>query len=320
MKSALTVTLLLVLAAVLVGAGSYYATDVRQEGTLERMKEARRVAELQNALAEDLLVREAASSELAGEALTRWRSRYKYIPRTLNTADMVEYLEGLTRSGFEQFDLFLASQTTQPDFSTYRFKVAGTAFYRDFWHLVWHLENNREFYRIYDLKVSHTNVFKKNRETGVDRRLDMVAFQFDLDAYYAGIEGISAPQDSLRPVPLALLQTHAPPDDSFNPLVRTDLPPNADQLLDVENAKLISIIGNQAIFEDQYGRHVMLEGDRVYLGSIVLIDPINAFVRVTLNKGDRTETLNVRLATEEPYRQAIGSDVQMQPIDRGDGQ
>ena len=320
MKSALTVTLLLLLTAILVGAGSYYATDVRQEQSLERMKEARRVAELQNALAEDLLVREAASSELAGEALTRWRSRYKYIPTTLNTADMVEYLESLTRNGFEQFDLFLSSQTQQQDFSTYRFNVTGTAFYKDFYHLVWHLENNREFYRIYDLKVSHTNVFKKNRATDVDRRLDMVAFSFGLDAYYAGIDGISAPQDSLRPIPLALLQAHSPPDRSYTPLVRTDLPPNADQLLDVENSKLISIIGNQAIFEDQYGRHVMLEGDRVYLGSIVLIDPINSFVRVTLNKGDRTETLNLRLGTDEPYRQALGDDVQMQPIDRGQGQ
>ena len=320
MKSALTVTLLLLLAAILVGAGSYYATDVRQEQELERMKESRRVAELQNALAEDLLVREAASSELAGEALTRWRSRYKFIPTTLNTADMVEYLESLTRSGFEQFDLFLTSQTQQQDFSTYQFRVTGTAFYKDFYHLVWHLENNREFYRIYNLTVKHTNVFKKNRATGVDRRLDMVAFQFDLDAYYAGIDGISAPQDSLRPIPLALLQAHAPPDNSYTPLVRTDLPPNADQLLDVENAKLISIIGNQAIFEDQYGRHVMLEGDRVYLGSIVLIDPINSFVRVTLNKGDRTETVNLRLGTDEPYRQALGSDVQVQPIDRGQGQ
>lgn len=320
MKSALTVTLLLLLSAVLLGAGSYYATDVRQERTLERMKEARRVAELQNARAEDLLVREAASSELAGEALARWRSRYKYIPTTLNTADMVEYLEGLSRSGFEQFDLFLTSQAQSPDFSTYTFRVTGTAYYKDFWHLVWHLENNREFYRIYDLKVNHTNVFKKNRETGVDRRLDMVAFQFDLDAYYAGIDGISAPQDSLRPVPLALLQDHAPPDASFTPLVRTDLPPNADQLLDVENAKLISIIGNQAIFEDEYGRHVMLEGDRVYLGEIVLIDPINAFVRARLNKGDRVETLNIRLATEEPYRQALGDDVEMRPIDPGSGQ
>ena len=90
MRSALTITLILLTAAILVGAGSYYATDVRQEQALERMKETRRVAELQNALAEDLLVREASSSEQAAEAVAQWRSRYKYIPTSLNTADMVE--------------------------------------------------------------------------------------------------------------------------------------------------------------------------------------------------------------------------------------
>ena len=316
MSNPFTLTLLFLVAAALIGTSSYYATDVRQQGNLERLQETRRVAELQNARAEDLLVREASSAGLADEALARWRSRYKYIPRTLNTADMVEYLEGLTRSGFEQFDLFLATQTQGPEFSTTTFKVTGTAFYSDFYHLIWHLENNREFYRIRDLKADHVNVFRKNRRTGIDRRLDMVAFQFDLDAYFDGLDGISAPQDSLRPVPLALLQDHRPPDNTFTPLVRTDLPPNADQKLDVEEAKLISIIGVQAIFEDKYGRHVMLEGDQVYLGEITLIDPVNAFVRVRLNKGDRVETLNIRLNTEsDNYRQALGDGVQLQPID-----
>ena len=319
MKKPVLYTTLLLVATVLVGASSYYVTDVQQEHRIERLHETRRVAELANARADELLVRLSSSEELASSALDRWNSRYKYIPTTLNTSDMVEYLEGLTRNGFEQFDLFLASQVSGPDFSTYTFKVDGTAFYSEFYHLLWHLENNREFYRIRNLKVDHVNVFKRNRSTDIERRLDMVAFSFDLDAYFAGIDGISAPGDSLRPIPLAILQDHRPPDATFTPIVRTDLPPNDEMLLDVENANLLAIMGQQAIFEDKYGRHVVLEGDRVYLGEIVLIDPVNSFVRVRLNKGDRVETLNVRVADAEDatpgYRQALGDDVQLQPIE-----
>ncbi|MDX1531574.1 MAG: hypothetical protein R3362_08615 [Rhodothermales bacterium] len=320
MKSPATVTALVLLSVLGVGATSYYVTDVQQAKQIERLEQRRKLAELQHARVADLLVREASSSEAAAEVLKRWESRYKYIPNTLNTADMVEYLEGLSRSGFEQFDLFLATKTEGPDFSTYTWNVTGTAFYSDFYHLLWHLENNREFYRVRDLSVKHVNVFKKNRETGVDRRLDMVAFEFALDAYFAGIEGISAPESDLRPIPLSILQAHRPPDASFNPLVRTDLPPNDEQLLDVENADLIAIMGAQAIFEDKYGRHVVLEGDRVYLGEIALIDPVNSFVRVRLNKGDRVETLNVRVGGQDRYRRALGDGVQLEPIDGAEDQ
>ncbi|MEM1043949.1 MAG: hypothetical protein AAGI91_15145 [Bacteroidota bacterium] len=318
MPTSLFITALLLLATVGVGAAGYYVSDVQSGQQIEQMEQRRAQAEFQHTRAADLAVREVGATEAAAEALRRWESRYKYIPRSLNTADMVEYLESLTRDGFEQFDLALGSRTTGADFSTYTWQVTGTAFYSDFYHLLWHLENNREFYRIRDLRAEHVNVFKKNRRTDVDRRLDMVAFEFSLDAYFAGLEGISAPEDSLRPIPLSILPSHRPPDASFTPLVRTDLPPNDEQLLDVESAALVAIMGSQAIFEDRYGRHVMLEGDRIYLGQIERIDPINSFVRVQLNKGDRVETVNLRVgggSGQGQYRQALGDGVQLEPID-----
>jgi hypothetical protein len=316
MKNSIIVTVLILVAAGLVGAGSYYATDVQQTDQIERIHEQRRVAELTHSRVDELLVSQAASAELAEGALERWHSRYKYIPTTLNTADMVEYVESLTRSGFEQFDLSFAGTTEHADFSTFRYNVTGTATYGALYHLVWHLENNREFYRISDLTARHVNVFKKNRGTGLDRRIDMVAFTFKLDAYQSKLDGISAPGENLRPIPLAILQDHSPAGNTFIPLVRTDLPPNDEMLVDVEQAKLISILGQQAVFEDQHGRHVLLEGDRVYLGSIQLVDPVNAFVRVTLNKGDRVETLNLRvIGADEPqsFRTARGNEVTVRP-------
>jgi hypothetical protein len=317
-NNSIIITGLLIVATALVGYASYHVTDKHQAETIENLHEQRRVAEEMEKQVEELLVREAMSEEQARQVLARWRTRYKYIPTTLNTADMVEYIESLTRNGFEQFDLSLASEQTRPDFSTRTYNVNGTAFYRSFYDLLWHLENNREFYRIHDLKVNHVNVFKRNQATGVDRRLDMVAFNFKLEAYHGGIEGISAPADSLMPVPLSVLHTHTPAAETFTPLVRMDLPPNDEGLVDVERARLISILGEQAIFEDRWGRHVLLQGDRVYLGRVTLIDPINAIVRADLNKGDRMETVNIRVAGTDGagvHRTPMGNEIQIAPAD-----
>jgi len=316
MNHSIVITLLLVVSSALVGVVSYYSTDVRQAGHIERIHEQRRVAELTHARVDELLVMQSASSELAESALASWNSRYKYIPATLNTADMVEYVERLTRVGFEQFDLTLAGSTDHADYSTHRYNVTGTATFSALYDLVWHLENNREFYRVSDLAARHVNVFKRNRATDRDRRIDMVAFTFTLDAYHSRLEGISAPDEGLRPIPLAILQDHNPAGNTFIPLVRTDLPPNDEMLVDVEQAKLISILGQQAVFEDQHGRHVLLEGDRVYLGAVQTVDPVNAFVRVHLNKGDRVETLNLRVAgadDPQPFRTLRGNEVTVRP-------
>lgn len=313
MKLPIVITIVLVLMAVSVHAASHFH-DNRQQSEIDRMEERRRVAELQFAQAEELIVAEAASAEQAEATLARWRSRYKYIPSSLKTADMVEYIESLTRDGFEQFDLRLASESDHGDYHSRTYTVNGTAFYRSFYRLLWHIENNREFYRIDDLKVRHTNVFRRNVGTGLDRRYDMVAFSFKLTAFYSTMPGISPPDEDLRPIPLAVLQSRTPPADTFTPLIRTDLPPNDEQLLDVESARLISIVGTQAVFEDRYGRHIVMEGDRIYLGEIVAIDPVNAFVRVRLNKGDRVETMNIRVAGADEantFRTPSGNEIQI---------
>jgi hypothetical protein len=305
MSKSFTLTLLLGLAAVLVLSGSYYVTDVRQQGEVERIQESRRAAALLSARVDELLVEQSASAELARDAYARWNARYKYIPTELTTADMLEYLEGLTRRGFEQFDMDLVGQTTTPDFSTYTFAIKGIATYPALYDLVWHLENNREFYRINDLKIEHATLNKTNPRTQEQRQIDVVTFECTLDAYFAGIEGISAPEDSLKPIPLGLLTAHRPAVDLFRPLVRTDVAPNDRLLPDFQNMKLVAIIGLEAVFDTSQGRLILSQGDTVYLGYVEAVDPMAAVVRIVVNRGDRTERLFYRIGQEEPTRQWV---------------
>ena len=323
--------------ALVLGGASYYTTDVHQADRIQRLEDSRRVAALAVTRVDELLQQESVSEEAAAAALSRWYGRYKYIPREMDTADIVEYLELLTRAGFEQFDLALAGQTSGPEFSTYRFDVEGTGTYPALYRLVWNLENNREFYRVNDLRMEH-EVF--TREDRPDR--DLVKFTFGLEIYYAGLEGISAPEEDLAPIPKGLLLPNSAARDIFRPLVRVprdapstpDAAPSASEVaaspapaperaaerapdapaagpaapsrpdgLDLGRSTLSLILRDQAVFRDDWGREFRVGvGDEVEGGTITLIDAQNAAVHAEVTRGGR-QVLVVRTLGDRAGRQ-----------------
>lgn len=315
MSSKISTVLLFLMALCVTGAG-YYMTEVKQEEELSQIEESKRLARLQHAEVEKLLVDEANSAELADESVRKWRSRYKFFPAQMKTPDVIQYLQGLATSGFEEFDIVLNSVVQQPDFGYYDFTVNGTAYFNRLYDFVWSIENNREFYRLENLKVTHTTVMEENPQTNILRRRDMVKFSFTLQAYFTPKQALSAPKDDLVEVPDSLLPRTSPYHNSFLPIIRTDLPPNDEQLVDVENAKLLTIVGDEAVFEDDNGTHSLKEGERVYLGTIIKIDPQEVLVRVSLDKGGVTEVIDVHLGEGQLYWQGKGPGVQLVPIQR----
>lgn len=306
---------LLLVCLLLVGGVGYYLTEVRQTAEIKKIDDTIQLAKLERAQVSSLLVEQASSRELAEESLAKWKSRYKQIPGNLNTADMVLYLENLTAYGFERFDISLVGRTDKQDFSYYTFKVNALSTFDQMYRFVWQIENNREFYRINDLKLTHQMIFKENPETNLPRRYDMIDFSFTLDAYFNAKSGIAASEDELMDVPTELLPRRSSTHNSFYPIIRTDLPPNDEMLLDVEKATLISVVGDRAIFQGDEYQYVVSEGDRIYLGTILSIDPRTATVRVELNKGGNSFTVNLTLDVEamDIMRE---SDVSPQPIDQ----
>ena len=322
--------IVLVLLALVVGGASYYVTDVRQAEEEATLRDSRRAAELLTARVEDLLVQESTSDEAAEAALSRWHSRYKYIPREQNSADVLEYLESLTKQGFDAFDTKFSEPQVTPDFSTYTIDVSGVGRYESLYHLIWHLENNREFYRVSDLDIEYTEESFGTGENAPIR--DLVRFTFQITSYFGGIEGISAPEDDLAPVPVGLLLPHLAQKDIFAPIVRVPKntptqsvespapapapapPPAQDRAaapadaapaapadrrpegLDVERATLKLLIGGQAVFEDVWGREFRVGvGDAVEGGEVIALEPRTASVRVRLGTGSDAREVTKRL-------------------------
>jgi hypothetical protein len=315
MNNSLINTLVLVAVTMVIAGAGYYMTELKHPEELQRIEDMRKAASLEYANVEELLQMEGVSAEMAEASLSKWRARYKFIPSKMATPDIVQYLERLTSTGFEETTIDLQGVTNRSNYSFYTFRINGTATYNALYDFVWHLENNREFYLVNDLELRHRDVFRENFATGRQRRIDMVQFSMRRNAYCNGGEGLSVPDSGMMAVPRTLLPDHYPAHNSFFPQVRADLPPNDEGLVDVEQAKLLSIVAGTAIFEYGGEQHQLREGDKVYLGEIVKIDPLEGTVRAALNKGGLATTVDVRMYTEEErFRSIQNPGVRVSPV------
>ncbi|MEM1041159.1 MAG: hypothetical protein AAGI91_00875 [Bacteroidota bacterium] len=304
-NDALNTLVLSVVLALVVGFG-VYVTQKKQPERMERLEQEETALRLRKAEVEELLVEKAGSAERAETALRRWNSRYKVLPENLTSPAVVNYLNSLSEGGFKVFDITLAGLARNGAFSTLSYNIQGQGYFDSLYGFIWNLENGRGLYRVRNLDVEAITVREENLETGVDRREDIVEFSMSVSAYFAGAEGMSAP-DSVVVVPDYVLPARTLPSNPFYPLILDDLPPNSDNLVDVEGDSLISVIGQVAVFRDELGPRPVRVGDRVYLGSITRVDPNDARVVADLNKGGIRERVEVHLPTGERYRQALGN-------------
>jgi hypothetical protein len=308
-----------------IGLGGYI-TFVRQPVELERVVQAEQLTRLKQAEVTSLLAEVASSQEMADDAVRKWNARYKYMPNTLSSAEVVGYLNTLTQSGFDLFDIEVEGTQRRSDYNFHTLHVTGRGYYVNLYRFIWDIENNRDFYRIRDLTLDHMDLVEDDAETGNPRMQIMVSFDLYLDAYFGGPEGMSAPQmmmvgiegepvalpSNLPPVPMDVLPSQRPALNPFFPIVMEELPPNTYNLVDVETAELIAIADNEAVFSDDQGYRKLAVGGDVYLGQIVSIDPREERVVARLNKGGIIDEVTLELHSGERYRKALGP-VQLAP-------
>lgn len=305
-----TLVLAVVLAAV-AGMGAFL-TQKKQPETLERLEQEETALRLRQAEIAELLVEQASSREQAEYAVRRWNSRYKVLPTMLTSPAVVQYLNTLSSSGFKSFDVTLGGVVRRDGFSTLSYDIRGVGHFEALYRFIWEVENGRGLYRVSDLTTREIVENVPNPETEVPYRLQLVEFSMTLEAYFGGADGMSAP-DSIVTVPDHVLPARAPADNPFYPLVLEQLPPNSDNLVDVEVDALVSVVGGVAVFRGALGPRPVQQGDRVYLGRLTEVDPNRARVVAELNKGGIRERVEIELATGERYRQALGR-VQIVPL------
>ena len=312
----LTALLVIVLAAV--GGYGFYQTRTVQPAEIAELEQQEKELIARQAGVEGLMIEFEESREQADVALRRWNARYKVLPTTLTSPAVVDYLNALSQNGFETFDLSLVGRELGPIHSKYTYRASGQAYFGALYGLLWNLENGRGMYRVRDLNVSRTTVQIDDPDREEDRSVVMADFELTVEAYFSGEEGISAP-DSLIEVPAAVLPPRSLPRDPFYPFILDNLPPNIDDLVDVETDSLVSVAGPLATFDHNGSLRSLRAGDRVYLGKVTSIDPAKARVVVNLDKGGIREKVEIDFRTGEQFRQAFGNTLlqaaQLQGVD-----
>lgn len=213
------------------------------------------------------------------------------IPQNLSSVKFYDFVTKLTSSlsPDTKVDVSYEEQKQERDFLYYSYIVKGVAPYNDLYKLIYGIEQSKELKKITSINLS--GLVKNEKEEGPKF---LVGFALGVNVYYSTdnrFATTSLVENDLTARPLY---------DAFYPLLRNDIPPNTEGLLDVQNAKLLALVPEGAFLADAKGSTYLLwEGEPVYLGYLTSIDYKNNRVKFIINRGGVIEKVELYLDKEE---------------------
>lgn len=208
------------------------------------------------------------------------------IPQEISSIKFYNFVNSIVANFPEEttVNIEYIGQTPDKEFFFYEYKLTGSGNYNDFYKLVYAIEQSKELKKI--SKVSLTNLVK------IEEEIPMFLVNFEMMAkVYFSSDNRFAPAEYVE----NNLGT-GPVYDAFYPLIRNEIPPNVDNLLDVQGARLLALIPEGAFVADNKGNtYLVWEGEQVYLGYLTKIDYDNNTVSFILNKGGIIEQVTLEL-------------------------
>ncbi|MBA4405845.1 hypothetical protein C0389_01090 [bacterium] len=178
---------------------------------------------------------------------------------------------------------------TGTNFNIYHYTVGGIAEFEDLIKLIYAIEESKQLKKIENVELSNNVKVDKD---GTPHYL--VTYTFKTSVYYSSDNRFfvsNLKENAIIPNPAY---------DFFYPLIRNEIPPNNDKLLDVQSAQLLALIPDGAFLVDASGNTYLLwEGDQVYLGYLTNINYQNNEVNFVLNKGGIIENITLKLEKDK---------------------
>lgn len=256
-------------------------------------KEAKKIEAETKLLDEELLntpnlvaIFNEQSASLADER-KRWENRNKDIPPTDVSSQTYEYLSHLIDlSGYVKLDLIYAGSQQRGNYGFNVYNLKGEGPFDNVYRFMWYMENGRKLLKIHSIAMKGVEVPPKEAEEGSL----VTAFEMVVHAYFSSVaELASAPAE--RALTPNLLTA-----DPFSPVIAANIPPNADQLVEIERSDLKAVIPGKAFILDQNNViRTLGEGDEVYLGYVTRIVPEEGKIECTLNKGGIIDKIELKI-------------------------
>ncbi|MCU7494793.1 MAG: hypothetical protein HF314_11865 [Ignavibacteria bacterium] len=288
-KTKNTLILLAILIFISAAGGSY--SFIYQKKQLQ--KKTKREQELKaSAVSTSELEEQLKAVKIKAMALDSILSKRKYnIPKRLHQTDFYNFVNRASYdfSPYTHIDIEYADTKVEKPFNAFTYKVSGAGEFNDVYHLIYAIEQSKELKKIKNMNLSASITPDKNEVSHY-----LVSFNFNVHVYFANDDRFTTSsfvENSLEPGRIY---------DMFYPLIRTQLPPNVDDLAEVESAKLLALVPDGAYIADAKGNTFMLmEGDPVYLGYLTKIDYETNQVTFILNKGGIVEKVFLKLDKED---------------------
>lgn len=212
------------------------------------------------------------------------------IPKDLSSIKFYNFMNNVVSNFSEhtQIDIEFQKRAQARDFFFYEYALKGSGFYNEVFRLIYSIEQSKELKKIINL-----NMGSMIQTDGEGIPLFLVSFEMNAQVYFSN-DNRFAPEEFIEND----LRT-GPIYDAFYPLIRNEIPPNIDELLDVQGSKLLALIPEGAFIADTHGNtYLVWEGEQVYLGYLTKIDYEENAVSFILNKGGIIEKITLELDRE----------------------
>ena len=161
------------------------------------------------------------------------------------------------------------------------FILHGQGDFNDVFRLLYELEKSKKLYKIKSVNLKNATLTKGSGEI-----LYQVLFDIKLESYFTADKNLALNYEEIPD------KKYFKISDYFYPLITPDIPPNYDELLEVEGASLLAIIPDGVFIMDKNGNSFTLtEGDPVYLGYLTKIDYDRQKCEFLLNRGGIVEKI-----------------------------
>jgi hypothetical protein len=210
----------------------------------------------------------------------------KVVP-AVTPSESYRYLISILKySGVLDFDMLYQGVREGGGFSYNVYNIKGEGPFYKIYKFINFLERGPQFYKIERLMLRM--VEEKDKETGVYQII--LPFEMEIWALFASVADLPPIKRTLASVRVSRAT------NPFYPYIYRNLPPNTDELPEVERAELKAIVDDKILISDSENRiHELKAGDKVYLGYLKRIDGENNEAHFILNKGGIVETFSLHM-------------------------
>jgi len=284
-----TIIMVVILLLLVVGGGAY--NFIYQKAKINDRQKKVKALKLYQLDTEALNQQFELLNKRVAELDSVLANRRYNVPHILSQSNFFEFVNKINYkfSPYSYVNVEYNELQTSNNFVVYIYTVNGVAEFNDLVELIYAIEESKQMKKVESLELSN------NVKVDADATPHyLVSYKFKVRVYLSNDERFyvkDIKENTLSPNPSY---------DFFYPLVRNEIPPNKEKLLDVQSAQLLALIPDGAFFSDASGNTYLLwEGDKVYLGYLTNINYQNNEVYFVLNKGGLIENVTLKLEKEK---------------------